>query len=182
MKAIWDLGNSIFRKETESRPELLQKLIAAILSTIESIRLGEDNLLTNDSLILSRITHMLLTLQCYASAFETSFLEDSRRFFTSEGSILCTQLDTAKFLVHVDRRLFEAMEMTSKCLDVSTKKPLLEIVEQCLLKPHVATLLEKGFKLLMDENRKDDLRRMFSLFERVKSLELLKAGWSLYIR
>jgi hypothetical protein len=43
-------------------------------------------------------------------------------------------------------------------------------------------LLEKGFKLLIDENRKDDLKRLFLLFERVKALDLLKTGWAMYIR
>lgn len=181
-REIWDLGNVIFRREMEQLPGLLTKIVHAMLTTIECVRQGEDNLLTNDSLILSRITHMLLTLQCYHTSFEVAFLEDSRRFFTAEGSMLLTQLDTAKFLCHVDRRIFEAVEMTTKCLDVSTKRALLDIVEQHLLKPHVTTLLERGFKALMDDNRREDLRRMFCLFERVKALDLLKAGWSMYIK
>jgi cullin-4 len=96
--------------------------------------------------------------------------------------MLVSSVDTSQFLFHVDKRLYEGNELTSKFLDSSTKRPLLEIIECYLLKPHLATLLEKGFKLLMDENRKDDLKRMFLLFERVKALDLLKTGWAMYIR
>eukprot|EP01034_Spumella_vulgaris_P044770 gene44770-55710_t len=34
----------------------------------------------------------------------------------------------------------------------------------------------------MDESRKDDLKRMFSLYERVNQLDLLKKAWTDYIR
>lgn len=178
IKAIWDLGNSIFRKEIDLFPELLQKVISAMLSTIEMIRMGDA---TNGE-ILGRVTHMLTTLQFYHSTFEVAFVQDSIRFFTLEGTMLISQVETAKFLFHVDRRIFESIEITSKYLDPSSRKLLLEIVDNHLLKPHVNTLLEKGFKFLMDESRRDDLKRMFYLFDRVKSLELLKVGWSMYIR
>ena len=38
--------------------------------------------------------------------------------------------------------------MSSKLLDASTRKPLLEIVETHLLQPHLAQLVEKGFKVV----------------------------------
>lgn len=37
--------------------------------------------------------------------------------------------------------------MSSKLLDASTRKPLLEIVETHLLQPHLSQLVEKGFKV-----------------------------------
>jgi hypothetical protein len=149
-----------------------------MLSTIEMIRMGDS---TNGEL-LGRVSHLLVTLQLYHTSFEVAFLQDSIRFFTLEGNLLINQVETAKFLFHVDKRIYESVEMTSRFLDSSTRKPLLEILDNHLLKPHANTLLEKGFKLLMDENRKEDLKRMFFLFERVKLLDLLKAGWSMYIR
>jgi hypothetical protein len=37
--------------------------------------------------------------------------------------------------------------MSTRLLDASTRKPLLEIVEQHLLQPHLSQLIERGFKV-----------------------------------
>jgi hypothetical protein len=37
--------------------------------------------------------------------------------------------------------------MSSRLLDAGTRKPLLEIVEAHLLQPHLAQLIERGFKV-----------------------------------
>jgi hypothetical protein len=43
--------------------------------------------------------------------------------------------------------LQECVEMSTRLLDASTRKPLLEIVEQHLLQPHLSQLIERGFKV-----------------------------------
>lgn len=42
--------------------------------------------------------------------------------------------------------------MSTRLLDASTRKPLLEIVEQQLLQPHLAQLIERGFKVSVSGN------------------------------
>lgn len=145
--------------------------------------------------VMTRLCRMLSSLGSYAQQFEVPFLRDSRRFFTSEGNMLLTGgdssssssssavADPARFLSLVDRRLREASEMTLRgYLDASTHKPLLEAIESCLLRPHVSLLVERGFRSLLLEDRVDDLRLMFILFDRVGCLDLLKQGWATEIR
>lgn len=79
-------------------------------------------------------------------------------------------------------RLAEAGEMTSSLLHVSSKKFLFETIEKHLLLPHTAYLIEKGLSQMLSDNRIADLKRMFLLFDRVSSLSMVKAGWTLYIR
>ena len=56
---------------------------------------------------ISRITHMLLTLQMYFSHFEGPFLSASKAFFTLEGNQAVQNLDVPHFLLLVDKRLAE---------------------------------------------------------------------------
>ena len=41
----------------------------------------------------------------------------------------------------------ECVDMSARLLDASSRKPLLEIVEAKLLLPHLAPLVERGFKV-----------------------------------
>ena len=90
--------------------------------------------------------------------------------------------DPAAFLMHTERRVAEAMEMTTKYLDSSTKIPLLNIIEATLLRPHATLLIERGLTDLLEANRIVDLRRMFVLLDRVGQAEGMRQGWMAYIR
>jgi cullin-4 len=59
---------------------------------------------------------------------------------------------------------------------------LIEKTEKQLLERHIPAILDKGFSVLMDGNRIEDLQRMHSLFSRVNALESLKQALSSYIR
>lgn len=50
-------------------------------------------------------------------------------------------------------RLSEEYDRCREYMDGSTRKPLIQAVEQQLLSRHVAQVLEKGFVQLMDQHR-----------------------------
>lgn len=79
-------------------------------------------------------------------------------------------------------RLNEAIELTTKYLDFSSQKPLVEVIEGYLLAPHITTLIERGVSSMLSQNQIADLRRMFVLFDRVQALDKLKVAWSIYIK
>eukprot|EP00605_Chrysophyceae_sp_TOSAG23-4_P000343 GSChrysophyteH1.ASY1.ANO1.390.1 assembled CDS len=91
-------------------------------------------------------------------------------------------LDPAGFLIHIERRMAEAVEMTNRYLHPSTKGPLLKRIEDTLLKPHVETIVDKGLGPLLEGNRVVDLRRMYLLLDRVGAVGLVKAGWVDFVR
>ena len=125
---------------------------------------------------------MLLSLGQYHNKFEVPFLIDTERFFIKEGQAMVQISDPADFLIHIERRLAEAVEMTNRYLDVSTKAPLLQKIEDALLKPHVSTIAERGLTSLLETYRLGDLRRMYLLLDRVNSTEMLKLEWIKYVR
>jgi cullin-4 len=205
VKALLDLGNLLFRQELDNYPDLVHKMVSTMLLTIERIRGNTssaalsssgtagsgtnfaDNQMLNDLEVIGRLSSMLLRLGLYHTLFEKVFFEASRVFFEAEGKGLIHSIDVSRFLLLVDKRLYEAIEFTSKYIDLTSRKTLLEIIEHSLLKPHINVLMERGLFLLIDEadavsTRKDDLKRMFLLFERVGALDVLKTGWSHYIK
>ena len=135
-----------------------------------------------DKSIVQRLLRMLFSIGLYTDKFEYPFLTDSNRFFATEGQELIDSIDTPGFLLHVERRLQQASEMVREYLDVSTKSPLISVIDNMLLLPHVGVIVERGLKGLMEQAKVKDIRRMFMLLERVGKLELLKEGVSSYVK
>jgi Cullin family len=75
---------------------------------------------------------------------------------------------------HQQTRIAQESDRVVHYLDARTRRPLLEAIESRLLAPHVTALLERGFAALMDAHRLDDLRRLYALLRRVRSLDSLK--------
>ena len=53
-------------------------------------------------------------------------------------------------------------------LDQSSKWQLIHTVENQLISEHLSSILTKGLDVLLEENRKDDLRLMYALLGRVR--------------
>lgn len=176
--SIWDLGLNLLRDNIVQRHHLQAKLIDALLELIEHERRGEA---INRS-YLYNLLRMLSSLNLYHSDFETPFLTASERFYTQEGIEAMESSSVPQFLLHVEKRLQEENDRVNHYLDVATKKQLTAVVENQLLKPHIATLVERGFEALMDGSRIDDLKRMYILYARVNATGDLKTAFSNHIR
>eukprot|EP00644_Phytophthora_capsici_P001450 jgi/Phyca11/542901/estExt2_Genewise1Plus.C_PHYCAscaffold_100417 len=176
--SIWDMGLNLVRDNLVQRRALESKLIDALLELVEHERKGEA---INRS-YLYNLLRMLLALHLYHADFEAPFLMASERFYQQEGITTVEAVSVPQFLAHVEKRLLEENERVNHYLDASTKKQLISVVESKLLKPHVATLLERGFETLMASNRIEDLKRMYSLLARVDAINDLKTAFSNYIQ
>lgn len=176
--SIWDMGLNLLRDNLVQRKHLEAKLLDGLLELIERERKGE----AISRSYLYNLLRMLLSLQLYHSDFETPFLAASERFYTDEGVAVSEASSVPQFLQHVENRLHEENERVVHYLDTSTRKQLIAVVENKLLKPHVAVLLERGFEALMDGSRIDDLKRMYVLYNKVDAVDALKTAFSDYIR
>uniref|UniRef100_A0AAV1UQ24 Cullin family profile domain-containing protein n=1 Tax=Peronospora matthiolae TaxID=2874970 RepID=A0AAV1UQ24_9STRA len=176
--SIWDMGLNLVRNNFVQRQSMETMLIDALLELVESERQGKAINRTH----LYTLLRMLLALHLYHADFETPFLMASERFYLQEGAAMIECVSVSQFLVHVEKRLHDEIERVNHYLDVSTKKQLILVVESKLLKPHVATLLERGFESLMHGGRIGDLKRMYTLLARVDAINDLKTAFSDYIR
>eukprot|EP00741_Cyanophora_paradoxa_P010023 tig00000157_g9709.t1 len=178
VRSLWEMGLQLFRKYLTQHKEVEEKTIQGLLALIEKERCGE----VVDRPLLKNLLRMLSSLQMYADCFEKVFLEETNAFYRSEGERFKSQTDVPDYLKHVETRLKEENERVNNYLDASTKKPLIQALEKQLLTSHVEHILTAGFDGLMDETRKEDLRRMYTLLKSVMSVEELKKTWHKYIR
>ncbi|KAI7728489.1 hypothetical protein M8C21_011442, partial [Ambrosia artemisiifolia] len=203
VRSLWDMGLQLFRKHLSLASEVEHKTVFGLLKMIESERLGE----AVDRTLLSHLLKMFTALGIYPESFEKPFLECTSEFYAAEGVKYMQHSDVPDYLKHVEVRLHEEHDRCLLYLDASTRKPLVATAERQLLELHITAILDKawillififkfhnintigfsqpltsGFTMLMDGNRTQDLRRMYTLFSRVNALESLRHALSSYIR
>nr|CCA24461.1 PREDICTED: similar to Cullin4B (CUL4B) isoform 3 pu [Albugo laibachii Nc14] len=177
--SIWEMGLMLLRVEFQNCPQVEQHLIACLLILIEKERNGESI----HHHFLRTLIKMLSSLQLYHNKFEIPFITASEQYYTTEGNQLVEQVSVSQFLIHVEKRLEEEQDRVIQYLDsTSTKKSLIHVVEVKLLKPHVDTLLEKGFENLVKEKRVEDLKRAYMLFSRIDAIQILKVAFGECLR
>eukprot|EP01103_Thecamoeba_quadrilineata_P014277 TRINITY_DN4208_c0_g1_i1.p1 TRINITY_DN4208_c0_g1~~TRINITY_DN4208_c0_g1_i1.p1 ORF type:complete len:785 (-),score=106.82 TRINITY_DN4208_c0_g1_i1:223-2577(-) len=178
IRTLWDMGLTLFRHHVVRLSEVERKTIESVLSLIKRDRLGES---VNRSL-LKNVLRMLSALQIYHEIFEPKFIEESSQFYAQESSSNILNFETAHYLLHAEQRINEEADRIVQYLDPTTRKPLITCVERQLLELHVPLILEKGFDLLMDRDRRSDLSRMYQLLSRVSGLDKMKISWNAYIK
>nr|XP_043619567.1 cullin-4 [Erigeron canadensis] len=178
VRSLWDMGLQLFRKHLSLASEVEHKTVFGLLKMIESERLGE----AVDRTLLNHLLKMFTALGIYSESFEKPFLECTSEFYAAEGVKYMQHSDVPDYLKHVEVRLHEEHDRCLLYLDASTRKPLVATAERQLLELHISAILDKGFTMLMDGNRSQDLRRMYTLFSRVSALESLRHALSSYIR
>ncbi|PWA35741.1 cullin4 [Artemisia annua] len=178
VKSLWDMGLQLFRKHLSLASEVEHKTVFGLLKMIESERLGE----AVDRTLLSHLLKMFTALGIYSESFEKPFLECTSEFYAAEGVRYMQNSDVPDYLKHVEVRLHEEHDRCLLYLDDHTRKPLVATAERQLLELHISAILDKGFTMLMDGNRTQDLKRMYTLFSRVGALESLRQALSSYIR
>ncbi|OIT05418.1 cullin-4 [Nicotiana attenuata] len=178
VRSLWDMGLQLFRKHLSLASEVEYKTVFGLLQMIESERLGE----AVERTLLNHLLKMFTALGIYAESFEKPFLERTSEFYAAEGVKYMQQSDVPDYLKHVEVRLHEEHERCLLYLDAGTRKPLIATAERQLLERHISAILDKGFTLLMDGNRIEDLQRMYVLFCRVNALESLRQALNSYIR
>ncbi|XP_072951479.1 cullin-4 [Typha angustifolia] len=176
--SVWDMGLQLFRKHLSLSQEVEHKIVTGLLRLIERERLGE----AIDRTLLSHLLKMFTALGIYTENFEKPFLECTSEFYAAEGMKYMQQSDIPDYLKHVESRLHEEHERCILYLEASTRKPLITSAEKQLLDRHTSSVLDKGFTMLMEANRINDLHRMYTLFQRVNALESLRQALSSYIR
>ncbi|EFC47621.1 predicted protein [Naegleria gruberi] len=177
-KSIWDMNLQIFKQNLKINEHLLKKIISGILILIKHERSGESI----DKSVVQRLIRMLTSLHLYEDEFEKSFLEETRSFYSNDGLNNIDKLNVPEYLQYVESRLRQEVDRVTNYLSKLTKKPLIQIVENELIKKHVKTILDKGFEELMDLNRIMDLNRMYGLFKLVNELDAIKEAFTVYLK
>ncbi|KAG0352459.1 Cullin-3, partial [Gamsiella multidivaricata] len=138
-------------------------------------------------------TEMLLAMKenngmdsVYNTDFEVLLVETSREFYKIESDDLVRLFDPSEYMRKVENRLDEEQQRCSYYLTEKTEPKIRAIVEQEMIAKHLKTVMEMengGLKQLLNNNRRDDLERMYRLFSRVADgSKELQTGVSAYIK
>uniref|UniRef100_A0A8C1WZZ5 Cullin-4A n=1 Tax=Cyprinus carpio TaxID=7962 RepID=A0A8C1WZZ5_CYPCA len=176
LPSIWDTGLELFRTHIISDGAVQSRTVEGILEQIERERNGE----TVERSLLRSLLGMLSDLQ---DSFEQRFLMETNRLYAAEGQRFMQDRDVPEYLHHVAQRLEEENDRVISYLDQSTQKPLIATVEKQLLEEHMSAILQKGLRILLDENRVCELTLLYELFSKVKGgLTALLQAWREYIK
>lgn len=125
-----------------------------LLQLVERERTGE----TIDRSLLKSLVKMLSALGIYTDVFEKPFLEASRAFYAREGALRISTYETAEYMLHVEARLREEADRVNACLESSTRKSLILLLEQQLIAEHVTSIVVRWCWCLFFLLGESDLR------------------------
>ena len=145
---------------------------AAILTLVNDERSGK---IIDKSLIKSIIElyeHMGMgTLEAYVSDLEGPLLENTREYYTQKRTEWMND-STPDYLVKVEHAINEERARVSEYLNSSSENKLLGVLDEEILAAVQSTLLEKessGCNALLQNDKSEDLQRMFRLFQRLEN-------------
>ncbi|KAK0525659.1 hypothetical protein OC835_005537 [Tilletia horrida] len=193
---ILQLGLELFR-DTVIRSKqypIETYLFSTLLSQIRIEREGNAinrSVLKSSVDMLNALTHprqgLAITARqtLYRHDFEPKLLSTTAEFYQTESEDLLDRADASSYLKHVERRFQEEEDRVTVYLNSATAPALRHILEQHLLSAHlrnIAGMPDSGLDTMLEEDKIDDLARMYRLFYRViEGPIVLKSGVKAYI-
>ncbi|KAG0050195.1 hypothetical protein BGZ83_005027 [Gryganskiella cystojenkinii] len=165
-------------------------VMAAVLELIKRQRNGESvetSLLKNVvesfvSLGLDENDSKKTTLEVYRLYFETPFVAATEVYYKMESDKFLSENSVTEYMKKAEARLAEEETRVQMYLHPSTHKPLIQKCETVLVKGHTEIIWEE-FQNLLNQDKQDDLFRMFSLLLRIpEGLDPLRARFEAHVR
>lgn len=211
-RSFWDMGLLIFRHHfatpnsskaaiNHSRfhisssssslvtsSDVQEKTVSGLLTLVDRERDGD----TIDNSMLKNLLTMFTAIGTYDEVLEKAFLAATDSYYRRESDrLIVNNLDVPAYLIHAERRILEESTRAIRNLDPQTRIPLISTVERRIVSDHVVTLLDKGFSIMCDEGRKDDIKRCYAVLSRANehmpadsdsAHELMKARLIEYVK
>ena len=178
----------------EWREELFNKVhenvMAAVLKMVEKQRNGETIEQAQIKSIVDSFVSLGLdesdstksTLDVYRFHFEKPFLEATKKYYTKESNQFVAENSVVEYMKKAESRLDEEKGRVALYLHQDIMNPLMKTCLAVLVTDH-STLLRDEFQALLDNDRKDDLARMYRLLARIiDGLEPLKTRFEAHVR
>lgn len=169
---------------------VVKKVMDAVLKLVERQRLGETIEYTQIKQVVDSFVSLGMdegdnsktTLEVYRYHFEKPFLEATKVFYQNESKQFVAENSVVEYMKKAETRLAEEEERVRMYLHPDIAIHLKKTCNQALIAEH-STLLRDEFQVLLDNNREDDMRRMYSLLSRIPDgLEPLRARFEAHVR
>ncbi|KAJ5752866.1 Cullin-1 [Penicillium odoratum] len=166
------------------------KVMDAVLNLIEKQRNGETieqsqikNIVDSFvSLGLDENDSKKSTLEVYRNYFQRPFIDATRKYYENESRQFVAENSVVEYMKKAEARLEEEKARVGLYLHSDVTKSLTETCLDVLVTAH-STLLRDEFQILLDNERQDDLARMYRLLSRIKEgLDPLRSTFENHVR
>ncbi len=167
-----------------------EKVMLAVLKMVEKQRMGETiehNQIKSivDSFVslgLDEADPTKSTLDVYRYHFEKPFLDATRAFYEKESKEFLAENSVVEYMKKAETRLEEEEERVSMYLHQDIILPLRKACNTALIADH-SGILRDEFQVLLDNDRVDDMQRMYGLLQRIPDgLDPLRAKFEAHVR
>ncbi|KAJ3056350.1 hypothetical protein HK097_007329 [Rhizophlyctis rosea] len=164
-------------------------VMAAVLHQIERQRNGE----TIDTGLIKKVVESFVslgldetdstksTLDVYSKHFQEPFVKATHEFYTKESEAFIGANSITEYMKKAETRLAEEENRVQTYLHLSTLKTLVKTCEEVLIKHHAGPMQEE-FQVLLDQDKTEDLGRMYLLLNRLPDLEKLRVLFETHVR
>lgn len=122
------------------------------------------------------------TLDVYREFFEKPYLEATMNYYRMESKAFVAENSVVEYMKKAEARLSEEEGRVKMYLHPEIMGHLMKTCQKVLIQEH-ASLLQEEFQNLLDNDRIDDLSRMYNLLSRIQDgLEPLRRKFETHVR
>lgn len=170
--------------------EVNGKVMDAVLKMVEKQRNGETIEHSQIKSIVDSFVSLGLdeadptksTLDVYRFHFERPFLDATKQFYEAESKQFVAENSIVEYMKKAEIRLAEEEERVKMYLHPDIILPLRKTCNLALIADHSAVLRDE-FQTLLDNDRYDDMQRMYNLLSRIPDgLDPLRTKFEAHVR
>jgi cullin 1 len=170
--------------------QVSSKVMDAVLKLVEKQRNGETIEHNQIKQVVDSFVSLGLddgdstktTLDVYRFHFERPFLEATQVFYQNESKQFVAENSVVEYMKKAEARLNEEEERVKLYLHPDIGIPLKKACNQVLIADH-STILRDEFQVLLDNDREEDMARMYSLLSRIPDgLDPLRTKFETHVR
>jgi len=168
-----DSGLEIFFEKVYTPTK--SRVVANMLKMIATERKGESvnrELLKSMNEVLVKMG--MGNMRVYTQDFEEELLRATQQHYKSLSQDLISSCSTSQYLAHAAKCIADETNRVRSYMDLVSEGPLLKVCRTELLLNHHTTLfnnINSGCQFLLQNDRNEDLQRMYQLFHQVDCLE-----------
>ncbi|KAL2022578.1 hypothetical protein VTK56DRAFT_4922 [Thermocarpiscus australiensis] len=170
--------------------QVSSKVMDAVLKLVEKQRNGETIEHNQIKQVVESFVSLGLdegdssktTLDVYRFHFERPFLDSTKAFYQNESKQFVAENSVVEYMKKAEARLAEEEERVKLYLHPDIAIPLKKACNQVLIADH-STILRDEFQVLLDNDREEDMARMYSLLSRIPDgLDPLRTKFETHVR
>lgn len=170
--------------------QVSEKVMDAVLKLVEKQRNGETIEYHQIKQVVESFVSLGLdegdstktTLDVYRYHFEQPFLEATMTFYRNESKQFVAENSVVEYMKKAEARLQEEEERVGIYLHPDIGPALKKACNQVLIAEHSAILRDE-FQVLLDNDKEEDMKRMYSLLARIPDgLDPLRSRFEAHVR